>query len=107
MPRTSSLSTLTGAAACCWEAQGPFGLVVGDDQRRSMAMRAAAAERRRVRDARRRLGRLVLIVAPHPVRPRIALVATPWRAVQQGVVGHRGLEAAGRGHVGPVDDPVR
>src|SRR5437016_4830351 len=30
------------------------------------------------------LARLVLIVAPHPERPRVALVATPRRTVQQG-----------------------
>src|SRR5436190_15709973 len=53
------------------------------------------------------LARLVLVVAPHPERFRCALVATPRRAVEQGVVGHRGLEAAGRAHVRPVDGPVR
>src|SRR3989442_9376781 len=50
---------------------------------------------------------LVLVVTAHPERARFALVATLRCAVQQSVVGHRGLEAAGCGHVGPVNDPVR
>src|SRR5215471_3250011 len=51
-----------------------------------------------------RLARLVLVVAPHPQRLGGALVATLRRPVEEGVVRHAGrLEAARRGHVGPVD----
>src|SRR5439155_1322435 len=49
------------------------------------------------------LGRLVLVVATHPERSRGALVATLRRPVEQAVVGHCGLEAAGGRDVGPVD----
>src|SRR5205823_2530110 len=54
-----------------------------------------------------RLARFVLVVTAHPVRPRVALVATLRRTVEQRVVGHCGLEAAGGADVGPVDGPVR
>ncbi len=55
----------------------------------------------------RHLARLVLVMAPQPPRLRGALVATLRHPVQQAVVGHRGLEAAGGRYVGPVDGPVR
>jgi 6-phosphogluconolactonase len=53
----------------------------------------------------RRLRRLVLVVSPKPVF-RLILVATPRGPVQQAVVGHRGLQAARRGHIRPVDRSV-
>src|SRR5438034_1556449 len=56
--------------------------------------------------AERRLTRLVLVVSAEPVLELSFLVAPPWRAVEQPVVGHRGLEAAGGRDVGPVDGAV-
>src|ERR1700676_3926571 len=50
---------------------------------------------------------VVLVVAAHPRRLRGALGAALGRAVQQGVIGHRGLEATGGRYIGPVDRPVR
>jgi hypothetical protein len=52
------------------------------------------------------LRRLVLVVAPEPERLLVFLVTPHRRPVQQPVVGHRGLEAARGGYVGPVDGPV-
>src|SRR5277367_2514686 len=50
---------------------------------------------------------VVLVVAADPHRLRALLVAAPRRAVEQAVVGHRGLEAARARHVRPVDDAIR
>jgi hypothetical protein len=51
--------------------------------------------------------RSVLVVAPYPQGLGGALVASRGCPVEQAVVGHRELEAAGGRHVGPVDGAVR
>src|SRR2546422_9203303 len=55
----------------------------------------------------RSLSRLVLVVPTQPEGLIAALVATHRRSVEQAVVGHRRLEAARGGDIGPVDRPVR
>src|SRR6266545_4296113 len=49
----------------------------------------------------------VFVVAAQPEVGGALLVASHRRPVQQAVVGHGGLKAARRGHVGPVDGAVR
>src|SRR2546429_5369768 len=56
--------------------------------------------------AGRRLTRLVLVVSAEPVLELSFLVAPARSPVEQPVVGHRGLEAAGGRDVGPVDGAV-
>ena len=52
-------------------------------------MRVGSSEKAETsRKSRRTLASLVLVVAPELERRRVALVATPWRAVEKGVVGH-------------------
>src|SRR6185437_15570790 len=67
----------------------------------------AGEQRSDAGDSDRRRPRVVLVVAADPERRPGALVATLRGAVEQGVVGHRELEAARGADVGPVDDPIR
>src|SRR2546422_6131277 len=55
----------------------------------------------------RSLSRLVLVVPTQPEGLIAALVATHRRSVEQAVVGHRRLETARGGDIGPVDRPDR
>src|SRR5207302_4625479 len=53
------------------------------------------------------LSRPVLVVPTQPEGLIAALVATHRRSVEQAVVGHRRLETARGGDIGPVDRPFR
>jgi putative transposase len=65
-----------------------------DNENGSTPLRRVEADDGREWDSGRRCPRCVFVVAAHPERRLTALVATLWRAVEQSVVSHRGLEAA-------------